>query len=295
MSHVTKSKLQSYWKSKAYLIIDEFSMISKSFLSKIERNVSIGKQGSQIFPDWTFGGLNVVLCGDLHQFPPVAKGSGEFLFTPNKPGVDSQECQSGGEIYKEFKTVVILKEQKRVTDPVWHRMLTHLRAGEMTIEDVQMLRELVIGHSSESDVDFGVEPWSNAALVTPRHAVRIMWNQLAARQWCMKSQQQLFLCPAQDTIGDNTLTPRERVDVATYTSQKKNQRRTLPDEVELAKGLKIMVTNNLATDLDITNGARGEIVDIILDEEEPPLPQSSVVRLHKMPRYVLVKLSRTRA
>jgi PIF1-like helicase len=79
MSHVTKSKLQSYWKSKAYLIIDEFSTISKSFLSKIERNVSIGKQGSQIFPDWTFGGLNVVLCGDLHQFPPVAKGSGEFF------------------------------------------------------------------------------------------------------------------------------------------------------------------------------------------------------------------------
>jgi ATP-dependent exoDNAse (exonuclease V) alpha subunit len=69
----------------------------------------------------------------------------------------------------------------------------------------------------------------------------------------------------------------------------------LADEVELVKGLKVMVTNNLATDLDITNRARGEIVDIIFDQDEPEFPDSSIVRLHKMPRCVLVKLARTRA
>ncbi|KAI0247637.1 hypothetical protein BJV78DRAFT_1244203 [Lactifluus subvellereus] len=32
---------------------------------------------------------------------------------------------------------------------------------------------------------------------------------------------------------------------------------------EVAKGMKVLVTNNIATDWDITNGARGEIADII--------------------------------
>jgi hypothetical protein len=32
--------------------------------------------------------------------------------------------------------------------------------------------------------------------------------------------------------------------------------------------MKVMVTFNVETDLDITNGARGEITEIILDERE---------------------------
>ncbi|KIN95737.1 hypothetical protein M404DRAFT_49684, partial [Pisolithus tinctorius Marx 270] len=37
--------------------------------------------------------------------------------------------QLGRAIYMEFTTVVILKEQMRVTDPVWHDFLEHLRYG----------------------------------------------------------------------------------------------------------------------------------------------------------------------
>ena len=33
-------------------------------------------------------------------------------------------------------------------------------------------------------------------------------------------------------------------------------------------GMKVMVTFNVKTDLDIANGARGEIIKIVLDENE---------------------------
>jgi ATP-dependent exoDNAse (exonuclease V) alpha subunit len=66
-------------------------------------------------------------------------------------------------------------------------------------------------------------------------------------------------------------------------------------EVKLAIGMKVMVTDNIETDLDITNGARGEIVDIILHPDEPPIGNSPVVHLQYVPSYVLVKLTRTRA
>jgi len=59
--------------------------------------------------------------------------------------------------------------------------------------------------------------------------------------------------------------------------------------------MKVMVTANIETDLDVTNGARGEIVDIILHPDEPPLGDDSIVTLKYLPSYILVKMQRTRA
>ena len=54
------------------------------------------------------------------------------------------------------------------------------------------------------------------------------------------------------------------------------------------------ITENVERDLDITNGASGEIVGIVLHEDEPaPIAQGTVVKLRYLPAYVLVKFSRT--
>ncbi|KAI6125249.1 hypothetical protein EV401DRAFT_1938657 [Pisolithus croceorrhizus] len=59
--------------------------------------------------------------------------------------------------------------------------------------------------------------------------------------------------------------------------------------------MKVMVTQNVETDLNITNGVRGVIVDIILHPEEPPcIITDSVAHLKHLPSYILVKLCRTR-
>jgi len=55
-----------------------------------------------------------------------------------------------------------------------------------------------------------------------------------------------------------------------------------------------MVTSNIATDPDITNRARGTIVDIILNPQKPPLEDVSIVELKHLPQQVLVKLNHTR-
>ncbi|KAJ6506037.1 hypothetical protein DFH09DRAFT_1101547 [Mycena vulgaris] len=48
----------------------------------------------------------------------------------------------------------------------------------------------------------------------------------------------------------------------------------LPNEVDFGIGMKVMVTSNLETDLDLTNGAR---VDIILDPDEPPVGNEPIL------------------
>ncbi|KAF5323226.1 hypothetical protein D9758_018101 [Tetrapyrgos nigripes] len=53
---------------------------------------------------------------------------------------------------------------------------------------------------------------------------------------------------------------------------------------------------NIKTDLDITNGACGEIVDIVLDPHEPKHDDDRpVTHLKYLPLYILVKMKRTRA
>ena len=74
---------------------------------------------------------------------------------------------------------------------------------------------------------------------------------------------------------------------------RQRKQKDLLEVIELAIGMKVMVTSNIATDLDIANGARGAVVDIILDPEEPLLGDNSIVTLKRLPQCVLVRLNRT--
>ena len=207
--------------------------------------------------------------------------------------------QIGRAIYEEFTTVVELKEQRGVTDPVWHDFLQNLRRGTVNTGHLQMLRSLIIGKEATRTVDFSSSPWNDAALVTPRHAVRTQWNEAAVRKLCREKGRQIFKCIAHDTIRGREINMKERCILEAHRGKRNRgvySVKDLPFCIEIAIGMKVMVTNNIETDLDITNGARGEIIDIILHPDEPYVDaKKPIVRLKHMPSYLLVKLSRTRA
>ena len=55
-----------------------------------------------------------------------------------------------------------------------------------------------------------------------------------------------------------------------------------------------MVTENIETDLDITNSARGTIIDIMLSLGEPVVSDlHATIKLQQLPVCILVKLNRT--
>ncbi|KAL6303026.1 hypothetical protein BKA93DRAFT_818191 [Sparassis latifolia] len=207
-------------------------MISREFFAQLSRHVCIAKIGTQT-DDIVFGGIN---------FPPVANKKSAPLYYPITPG-DPPDFQIGHHLYEQFNRVVILREQVCVTDPVWMQFLRRLRHGQTDDEDLALLQ--------------------NASLITPRHSIREQWNSACVRRHCMETGNQLFICPAFDTIGHNRYV------------------------VELAIGMKVMVTMNIKTDLDVANGSRGTIEDIILDENEPTFGNDPVVQLHHPPAYSL--------
>ena len=68
-------------------------------------------------------------------------------------------------------------------------------------------------------------------------------------------------CPAFDTVQERQLSMRERDALESPPKRGSKDRRHehggLPDEVELAMGIEVMVTFNISTALDMANGARG--------------------------------------
>ena len=146
----------------------------------------------------------------------------------------------------------------------------------MNTEDIQMLRSLVIG-KNPSVVNLANEPWNDAALVTPRHAVRVQWNDAALRKVCRECGRSIVLCTAEDTIRGRSIGTKERYTLEAHRG-KGNRRggrtsKDLPYRFEIAIGMKVTVTNksHVETDLDIKNEARGEVVDIVLHLDEPPI------------------------
>lgn len=79
------------------------------------------------------------------------------------------------------------------------------------------------------------------------------------------------------------------------SGSKQDEHGGLPDMTLLAIGMKVMVTFNIETDLDIANGMRGEIVKIVLRDDEPEFNSSEpIVELQYPPTYILVKPNNTR-
>ena len=119
-------KLAKFWKGKDYLIIDEELMVGRKFFVQLSKAICCAKSlNSEGDVDKPFGGPNVILVGDFHQFPPVVSKRSAPLYYPRNPSLDSAEEMMGRSIYEQFTVVVRLKQQVRITDHNWADLLQH--------------------------------------------------------------------------------------------------------------------------------------------------------------------------
>jgi ATP-dependent exoDNAse (exonuclease V) alpha subunit len=128
------------------LIIDEISMLHDFRLDLIDRLIRAVRG-----EDLPFGGLQVILCGDFFQLPPV---------TPGERTTASFVVNS--EVWQELDPAVCyLSEQHRQNDDVFLEILTALRAGDVRRRHAKALlarQNTEIGeatelHTTNVDVD----------------------------------------------------------------------------------------------------------------------------------------------
>lgn len=287
-----------------YLIIDEISMVDKTLFALVDKALSdakrIGEEYDERVPDETFGGVNLIIVGDFHQFPPVGRAAKAALYMPSpntRPETDME--RQGGRLYHLFDKVVVLKEQMRAPDPVWMEILNHARMGTCRPSHLVELRNLVMKPNMTDDPLLQEPEWKDAVLVTPRHAVRRRWNTEAVKLHCQRTSNKLFLIKSDDRIDGRPITLDEiNTDINLRKTDKKKispdddpfDRGKLPNVLECAIGSEVMLTNNISTNLGMANGARGTVQSIVLDPDETADLGKEIIEPNLTPAYITVKL-----
>lgn len=264
-----KARRQRNIANTEWLAIDEVSMLTTDLLTLTSQVAGFVKTGSgRADSTVPFGGINVLLMGDFHQFPPVGNPQGALYSAPNLIKKEATSRIVGRNIYSQFETVITLTEQMRITDDAWMHILQRSRTGDCTKEDLGEIRKLVLTNPKCDIPDLDEAPWDDVILVTPRNIMRERWNGAALRRHCVKSGELLYVCQAEDAIGKDRREPTMEEMTIIAGLDPDDDMRKLHTRIEIAIGMKAMVTVNISTEADLANGTRGTVTDIILDHRE---------------------------
>jgi DNA-binding NarL/FixJ family response regulator len=115
------------------LIIDEVSMLRADLLDAIDMVLRYIRKNNT-----SFGGVQVLFIGDLHQLPPVVKSNewqllGEFYNSVYF--FDAHALQQSPPVYIELEKIY------RQADSVFINLLNNLRNNEITADDVTLLEQ----------------------------------------------------------------------------------------------------------------------------------------------------------
>lgn len=97
-----------------YLVIDEVSMISVHFFHQVSKQISKAKSWDTAAQNKPFGGVNLIITGDIGQLPPVNAASLFSHTLVQKIGTNvaqvprGQEVLNGAFLWRQIDKVVVL-------------------------------------------------------------------------------------------------------------------------------------------------------------------------------------------
>ncbi len=122
------------------LVVDEISMVRADMLDAIDRSLKLNRASKR-----PFGGVRMILSGDLHQLPPVVRGEEQALLEERFGGsyfFNAPAFREG-----EF-SLLALKHMFRQSDPKFLALLGSIRQGRLTLSDERLLAGCVTGRSA---------------------------------------------------------------------------------------------------------------------------------------------------
>lgn len=206
------------------LIIDEISMVRCDMLDAIDEVLKHYRKSKE-----PFGGVQLVMFGDLYQLSPVAKREEEAELSKYYNSLYFFSCKA---LQRMKYKMVQLKVIYRQNDPQFISMLNHIRKGKVTKEDIKLLDERV-----ESDY----RPNVKESIVT------LMTHNKMANTW-----------------NDNML-EKLRTKLYPFHGEKRGwygERTPVPVDLYLKKGARVMFQRNDNDSDQYKNGTLGWVEEV---------------------------------
>uniref|UniRef100_A0A8C7XP52 ATP-dependent DNA helicase PIF1 n=1 Tax=Oryzias sinensis TaxID=183150 RepID=A0A8C7XP52_9TELE len=218
-----------HWTSCRHLIIDEISMVEAQFFDKLEAVARSVKRSTQ-----PFGGIQLIVCGDFLQLPPVSKGKEKASF-----------CFQARCWRKVIQVNMELTEVRRQTDQNFISLLQAVRLGRVT-EEISMKLTTSSYHRIERDGVLATR------LCTHKDDVELT-NEDKLQQ--LPGSVRLF----------------EAVDSDPELVKNIDAHSPVSRLIQLKVGAQVMLTKNLDVARGLVNGARGVVV--AFESEKKGLPR----------------------
>ncbi|NWH73847.1 PIF1 helicase, partial [Piaya cayana] len=235
-----------HWLACQHLIIDEISMVDGKFFDRLEAVARAVRKR-----DEPFGGIQLIICGDFLQLPPVCKSNEETKF-----------CFQAKSWRKCIHINMELTEVRRQTDKTFVSLLSAVRLGRCTEEVTRLLMQTATNRSERDGI-------LATRLCTHKDDVEIT------------NERRLQQLP-----GD--VHTFEALDSDPMLVKLIDAQCPVGGRVELKLGAQVMLAKNLDVSQGLVNGARGVVVGF--ESEEKGLPKvrflCRVTQVIKMEKWV---------
>ena len=240
-----KPKQKRVWKKTDILVIDEVSMMTPELFEKLD---TIGKRIRASEKPW--GGIQLILCGDFFQLPPVVKGiSGEMLI----PGRFAFESP----VWKASRLMpVVLNKIERQTDTAFQQLLNECRIGTPSAATLALLK-------SRQGLDWKTQLIRPTLLFSRNADVDIINEKNIA---ALKKPLRMY--DAETKIEKNPEDPDADIPTGEYLERaetKLDNDANYCAHLELCVGAQVMLLINKDIDAGLVNGSRGVIVNFRTD------------------------------
>ncbi len=123
-----KKYLKEHLENAKILIIDEISMLHKKQLDMVDTVLQFFKEN-----DEPFGGIQVVVCGDFFQLPPIGN--------VNEKNKDKFAFMSNAWVSAKFNVCYLTEQYRQVNEDILNTILNEIRIGKISKESIDALKK----------------------------------------------------------------------------------------------------------------------------------------------------------